>query len=311
MSSLTQPDIDVRTTLRLNDEIANAVAAKIPFQFEPGVTVTATQMEQLNADVALQVARGTSIDHAIETKSSPYRTTLQAFKLANESLISLEVMYQLGHHQNKQLRKSRYTRNHLVTLFLLGGLVYFLWLPGYTKMIQNIYESSNIEAGPSLNTLLFLNRHYFESLVIFGLLLAFLYALPKLLLMKNASKSSASVMQDQRIIESAIAKFLQEIRDHQPLNVSQPQFASLIPAVSSPLLEWADKQTAFGSTSESSSPYRLVHEVINARLANLEKNSRNYFNFFDYVLPGACLVIFLAGLLFWPFIELLVTICLP
>lgn len=310
MSSLHQPEIDARTALRLNDEIANVLSAQIPLELDPGSIATQKQMEHMNADIALQVARGTSVDQAIESQSPAYRTTLQAFSLSQHSLASLEILFQFGKNQTLQLRKSRYARNQLLTLYFMGGLLYFLWLPSYTDIVKSLYGVSGVQTGPALQTLLFLKHHYFESLGIFGLLLALLYFLPGLFLLKPLSKAPVETSKDKQIAESAIAKMLNDLQIGQRCEVSTQTISSLAANTTYPLLEWAQNQTTVSAT-EPATPLRLVQEINDARLAIDEKKSRGHFNFFDYVVPGAFLVFGLGFLLFWPFIELLITISLP
>lgn len=312
MAQSTEKQIDVSTVLQLNDQLASLSSAKVPLSLGGDSDVTPEKLHQLSAHTALETSRGSNIAHTLNDQALEYRLTLQSFALLHGDLTSLELSYQLGQNQEQRLRTKRYSRAHLLTLLVLGGIIYFAWLPSYTRMIDTLYTTSNVQPGAALSFLHLLSTNYTVTAVLYLAIIVLLFLgvrYPRSLDLRRSN--NASQLREKRIIDLSLSRifgtYFKKNSTHEHA-ISPPELNTPLP---SPLLAWAHQQAEVNSAESRSNYYHLVEQFQGIQLDSLDRSNRTNYPILGYVFPGACIVLFLGVLLFWPLIELLITICLP
>ena len=319
----TRSDIgnDLSDALRLNDRLDQLHAAQIPLQLDSSTEITSGKLDRMNSELALRTARGNSLSEILENQSPEYRATLEAFKLSNGQLIAVELLCQLGLQRNHELRTWRYARNQLVAIYLLAGLVLLLWIPS-SNIFLEIYRTSKITPGPALQTLLYLKDNYLVTLCGYFALFALVIAAPQLFLRLGRLLAHLRGKASNFVSNVSLARFFVnyiEERRHNPTaecnnteRWNTESSTAVTKPVPSPLLTWAQSYMHDPSNQEVySNSYRTVEELMIAKLRQSKRAQEFKYPLVSRILPGAIIVCLLGLLLFWPIIELLITICLP
>lgn len=302
---------DLANVLRLNDHIGQVQAAHIPLQLDTTTEVTPEQLEQLNSRLALQASRGSNLQDALGEQSPEYRTTLEAYKLSGGQLTSLELLHQRGLQHQFELRTWRYACGHLIALYLLAGLVFFLWLQ-FSSVLQTIYETSKLTPGPALQWLNFFKANYSITFVVYLTLFFIILAMPQLVVRLGSLLPNSNRKQSVFGFNFAIARFLRSYFERQArMSSNEYQFNTSL-QMDSDLLAWARHQSTSPQGKEASSAsYQAIEELMKSRIVAIQHSHDISYSMLGRILPGALVVLFLGVILFWPIVELLITICLP
>lgn len=307
---------DLSNALRLNDRLDQLHAAKIPLRLDTSTEITSDKLDHMNSEMALRTARGNSLSETFDNQSPEYRATLEAFKLSDGQLIAVELLCQLGLQRNHQLRTWRYARNQLVAIYLLAGLVLLLWIP-FSQIFLEIYRTSKLTPGPALQTLLYLRNNYVITLCGYFALFALIIAAPQLFLHLGSLLAQLRGKTPNLVSNVSLARFFVNYIEERRLKPSADScIAESSTAVTKPLpsqlLTWAQSYLLEPSNQEvCSNSYRTVEELMIAKLRQCKRAQEFKYPLVSRLLPGAIIVCLLGLLLFWPIIELLITICLP
>ena len=307
---------DLSNALRLNDRLDQLHAAKIPLRLDTSTEITSDKLDHMNSEMALRTARGNSLSETIDNQSPEYRATLEAFKLSDGQLIAVELLCQLGLQRNHQLRTWRYARNQLVAIYLLAGLVLLLWIP-FSQIFLEIYRTSKLTPGPALQTLLYLRNNYVITLCGYFALFALIIAAPQLFLRLGSLLAQLRGKTSNLVSNVSLARFFVnyiEERRRKPSadSCNSESSTAVTKPLPSQLLTWAQSYLLEPSNQEvCSNSYRTVEELMIAKLRQCKRAQEFKYPLVSRLLPGAIIVCLLGLLLFWPIIELLITICLP
>jgi len=298
--------------LHLNDQIDQLVSAKIPIRLSNSCEASTTHLEHLNANLALNMSRKIPVDETIATESPEYRATVKTYRNSERSISSLELLYQIGVQYQQHLRHWRYAICNLATIFILTYLTLLIWLPSYTNILRHIYDTSKLPYSPSLNLLIFLKTNYLGLFFISLALVSLFFLIPGIATRFNLGQWLISKDTDKARSGFAIAKSLSNEFQHKNHQESVTWDLDILAKGDQDLLTWA---TAYAknhpSSIASAASFRLAAEVMNSKLASLEKSQRQRYPILGNVLPGAILVLSLGTILFMPLVELLINICLP
>lgn len=316
MATRSEIGNDLSDALRLNDRLDQLHAAQIPLRLDTSTEITSDKLERMNSEMALCTARGNSLSETFNNQSPEYLATLEAFKLSNGQLIAVELLCQLGLQRNHELRTWRYARNQLVAIYLLAGLVLLLWIPSSSILLE-IYQTSKITPGPALQTLLYLKDNYLVTLCGYFALFALVIAAPQLFLRLGSLLAQLRGKTSNFVSNVSLARFfinyIEERRLKPSVDGSSAESATAVTKpVPSQLLAWAQSYKFEPSSQEvCSNSYRTVEELMIAKLRQSKRAQEFKYPLVSRILPGAIIVCLLGLLLFWPIIELLITICLP
>lgn len=298
--------------LHLNDQINQLVSAKIPIRLSNSCDASTKHLEHLNANLALNISRKIPVDETIAIESPEYRATVKTYQNSERSISSLELLYQIGVQYQQNLRHWRYAICNLAIIFILTYLTLLIWLPSHTKILQDIYNTSKLPYSPSLNLLLFLKSNYLGLFFISLALVSLFFLLPGIATQFNLGQWLISKDMDKARSGFAIAKSLANQIQHKNYQESITKDLAIIAKGDQDLLTWATAHAKnHPESTAGAASIRLAAEVMNSKIASLEKSQRQRYPILGNILPGAILVLSLGTILFMPLVELLINICLP
>ena len=311
--SPNDPAGEVTHLLRLNDQILSVASTGVALRLANDVEPTAGILHEINANVAIRASRGDQINVSAESGVTLYGDSLKAFGSSHGSLTSLEPLYQLGKAELERIRKIRYAQGHLLVIYLLAGFIFFTFTMAYTNLLGFIYDTSKLPPGPAYNFLNLLRNNL--TWIVVGYFVVMLCILLWDRRIGRSRRFGAEPFHntDKSLAEYATSSMLSDYPKYYPRSIAHPSQQDLLAQPTSPLLQWASSQQGSAENSHSNhvAALMVVSELSKNTLSLKTKIRGLSYPILGRILPGALLVLFMGVVLFWPLVELLITICLP
>jgi hypothetical protein len=311
--SLNDPAGEVTHLLRLNDQILSVASTGVALRLADDVEPTPALLHEINANIAIRASRGDQINVPTESGVALYGDSLKAFGSSDGSLTSLEPLYQLGKAQRERIRKIRYAQGHLLVIYLLAGFVFFTFTMAYARLLGFIYETSKLAPGPAYNFLNLLHNNLPWLIVGYVVVMLCILLWDRRIGRSRRNRVEPYHNSDKTLAEYATAAMLSDYQKYYPSSFAHPSQHDLLAQPNSPLLQWA---SSYQSASETSNSNHVAALMVVSQLSKNTLSLKTKIRGLSYpilgrIVPGALLVLFMGVVLFWPLVELLVTICLP